>query len=71
MKDSIRKQNTVRQGIISSSSFTLICTKAWINAKDKGCLSVQDTAIANAYVNKFIIPLNFEMPARAQKQTML
>ena len=35
--------------------------KLRINAGDKSTTNVQDNAIAEAYGNKFIIPLNFEM----------
>ena len=35
--------------------------KLRINAKDKSALVIQDKAIADAYRNKFIIPLDFEM----------
>ena len=35
--------------------------KLRINAKDKSALVIQDKTIADAYGNKFIIPLNFEM----------
>ena len=35
--------------------------KLRINAKDKSALVIQDKAIADAYGNKFIIPLGFEM----------
>ena len=55
------KWNIVRQGIIHSGGCTLTCMKSQINAEDKGSLTTQDTAIANAYGNKFIIPLNFKM----------
>ena len=37
------------------------CIKLRINAGDKNAENVQDKAIANAYGNKFIIPLDFEM----------
>ena len=32
-----------------------------INAKDKDATNAQDDAVAKAYGNKFIIPLNFEI----------
>ena len=35
--------------------------KLRINAKGKSALATQDKAIADAYKNKFIIPLDFEM----------
>ena len=35
--------------------------KLRINAKDKSALVTQDKAIAHAYGNKFIIPIDFEM----------
>ena len=37
------------------------CIKLRINAGDKSISNVQDKAIADAYGNKFIIPLDFEM----------
>ena len=37
------------------------CIKLKINAGNKDATSIQDKAIADAYINKFIIPLDFEM----------
>ena len=37
------------------------CIKLRINAGDKNTLNAQDKAIADAYGNKFTIPLDFEM----------
>ena len=37
------------------------CFKLRINAGDKNASNAQDKAIADAYGNKFIIPLGFEM----------
>ena len=37
------------------------CIKLRINAGDKSTSNAQDKAIADAYGNKFIIPLDFEM----------
>ena len=37
------------------------CIKLRINAGDKNASNAQDKAIADAYRNKFIIPLDFEM----------
>ena len=37
------------------------CIKLRINAGDKNAGNTQDKAIADAYGNKFIIPLDFEM----------
>ena len=55
-------KNAINQGIVSASGFTLGCTKLRINAKDKSTAPLpQDKAIADAYGNKFIIPLDFEM----------
>ena len=45
---------------VSTDGFTVSCMKSRINAKDK-TTTAQDKAIAEAYGNKFIIPLNFEM----------
>ena len=51
----------MRQGIISNDDCTLNCIKLRINAKDKSTSNPLDNAITNAYGNKLIIPLNFEM----------
>ena len=59
-KTASEKKNAIRQGIISTDSFTVNCMKVRINAKDK-TTPAKDNAIAEAYGNKFIIPLNFEM----------
>ena len=37
------------------------CIKLRINAKGKSASDPRNNAIANAYGNKFVIPLNFEM----------
>ena len=55
------KRNAIRQGIISNDSYTENCIKLRINAGDKNASNAQDKAIADAYGNKFIIPLDFEM----------
>ena len=61
-KTKSEKKNAIRQGIISTDSdLTLNCMKLRINAGDKSPTPAQDKAIADAYVNKFIIPLDFEM----------
>ena len=60
-KTKSEKRNAVRQGIISSDSCTENCIKLRINAGNKDATSIQDKAIAGAYGNKFIIPLDFEM----------
>ena len=59
-KTASEKKNVIRQGIISTDSFTVNCMKLRINAKDK-TTSTKDNAIAKAYKNKFIILLDFEM----------
>ena len=51
----------MRQGIIHSGGCTENCIKLRIDTKDKSALNARDNAIANAYGDKFIIPLNFEM----------
>ena len=62
VEDSLRKENAIRQGIISADGFTLGCMKLRINAKDKSTAPPpQDKAVADAYGNKFIVPLDFEM----------
>ena len=55
------KRNAIRQGIISNDRCTENCIKLRINAGDKSASNSQDKAIADAYGNKFIIPLDFEM----------
>ena len=59
-KTASEKKNAIRQGIISTDDFTVNCMKLRINAKDK-TTPTKDNAIAEAYGNKFIIPLDFEM----------
>ena len=61
-KTKSEKRNAIRQGIISNDNdLTPNCMKLRINAGDKDATNTQDNAIAGAYGNKFIIPLNFEM----------
>ena len=58
-KTKSEKKNAIRQGIIATDGdFTLNCIKLRINAGDT---PAQDKTIADAYGNKFIIPLDFEM----------
>ena len=69
----------MRQGIVSSDSCTENCMSLRINTGDKNAGVARDKAIADAYRNKFIIPLDFEMlgqfgtllPSRTWKQAML
>ena len=60
-KTKSEKRNAIRQGIISTDGCTENCIKLRINAGDKNASNAQDKAIADAYRNKFIIPLDFEM----------
>ena len=60
-KTKSEKRNAIRQGIISTDGSTENCIKLRINAGDKNASNAQDKAIADAYRNKFIIPLDFEM----------
>ena len=60
-KTKSEKRNAIRQGIISCDGCTENCIKLRINAGDKSTSNAQDNAIADAYGNKFIIPLDFEM----------
>ena len=55
------KRNAIQQGIISADGCMENCIKLRINAGDKNASNAQDKAIADAYGNKFIIPLDFEM----------
>ena len=60
-KTKSEKINAIWQGIISNDGCTENCIKLRINAGDKSASNAQDEAIADAYRNKFIIPLDFEM----------
>ena len=60
-KTNSQKRNAIRQGIISTDGCMKNCIKLRINAGDKNVSKAQDKAIADAYGNKFIIPLDFEM----------
>ena len=60
-KTKSEKINAIRQGIISIDGCTENCIKLRINAGNKDATNAQDKAIADAYGNKFIIPLDFEM----------
>ena len=60
-KAASEKGNTIRQGIISNDGCTENCMKLRINASDKSDANKKDSAIADAYGNKFVIPLDFEM----------
>ena len=60
-KTASEKKNAIHQGIISSDSCTINCIRLRVNAGDKNAGVAQDKAIADAYGNKFIIPLDFEM----------
>ena len=60
-KTKSEKRNAIRQGIISTDGCTENCIKFRINAGNKDSTNAQDKAIADAYGNKFIIPLDFEM----------
>ena len=60
-KTKSEKRNAIRQGIISNDRCMENCIKLRINAGDKNASNTQDKAIADAYGNKFIVPLDFEM----------
>ena len=60
-KTASEKKNAVRQGIISTDGCMPNCIKLRINAGDKSPTPAQDKAIADAYGNKLIIPIDFEM----------
>ena len=60
-KTKSEKRNAIQQGIISNDGCTENCIKLRINAGNKDATNAQDKAIADAYGNKFIIPLDFEM----------
>ena len=60
-KTKSEKRNAIRQGIISTDECMENCINLRINAGNKSTGNAQDNAIAEAYGNKFIIPLDFEM----------
>ena len=60
-KTASEKKNAIHQGIISDDGCTENCIKLRINAGDKRAVVTQDKAIADAYGNKFIVPLVFEI----------
>ena len=61
-KTASEKRNAIPQGIISNDSgFTPNCMKLRINAGDTSAGVARDKAIADAYRNKFIIHLDFDM----------
>ena len=60
-KTKSEKKNAIHQGIISNDGCTENCIKLRINAGDKSTSNKKDSAIAEAYGNKFLIPLDFEM----------
>ena len=60
-KTKSERKNAIRQGIISSGGCTTNCIRLRINAGNKDATNAKDKAIADAYGNKFIIPLDFEM----------
>ena len=60
-KTKSEKRNAIQQGIISTDRCIENCIKLRINAGDKNTGNAQDKPIADAYGNKFIIPLDFEM----------
>ena len=60
-KTKSEKKNAIHQSIISSDGCMPNCIKFRINAGDKNAGVTRDKAIADAYGNKFIISLDFEM----------
>ena len=60
-KTKSEKRNAICQGIIPNDGCMENCIKLRINAGDKNASNTQDKATADAYGNKFIIPLDFEM----------
>ena len=60
-KKKSEKRNAIHQGIISTDGCIENCIKLRINAGNKDATNAQDKAIADAYGNKFIIALDFEM----------
>ena len=64
-KTKSEKRNAIWQGIFSSGGCTTNCIRLRIIAGNKDATNAQDKAIADAYGNKFIILLDFEMLDRA------
>ena len=60
-KTKSEKRNAICQGTIFNDGCIENCIELRINAGDKNASNAQDKAIADAYGNKFIIPLDFEM----------
>ena len=60
-KTKSEKRNAIQQGIISTDGCMENCIKLRINAGNKDATNAQGKAITDAYRNKFIIPLDFEM----------
>ena len=60
-KTKSEKRNAIQQGIISADGCMGNCIKLRINAGNKDVTNAEDRAIVDAYRNKFIIPLYFEM----------
>ena len=60
-KTKSEKINAICQGIISNDGCTENCIKVKIIAGDKSTSNTQDKAIADAYGNKFIIHVDFEI----------
>ena len=60
-RQSQKKRDAIRQGIISNDGCMENCIKLRINAGDKNASNKKNNAITGAYRNKFIIPLDFEM----------
>ena len=58
-KTKSEKINAIRQDIIYTDGCTINCVKLRINVGDKVPTPARDNAIAEAYGNKFIIPLDF------------
>ena len=56
-----QKREMLSDNAISADGCTENCIKLRINAGNKNATNTQDKAIADAYGNKFIIPLDFEM----------
>ena len=60
-KNKHEKRNAVRQGIIIEGGCTENCMKLRIDESDKDSGDSAENNLADAFKNKFIIPLDFEM----------
>ena len=68
-KSKLEKRNAIHQGIISTDGCMENCIKLRINACDKNASNTQGKDIADAYRNKFIIPLDLHHITKQASET--